>query len=54
MKAKTTYYCTACGNEFPQWMGRCPACGAWNTFAEHVEAPTKGKRLLNVSRTQSL
>ena len=48
MKAKTTYYCTACGNEFPQWMGRCPACGAWNTFAEHVEAPTKGKRAASV------
>ena len=41
MKQKTIYYCTNCGNETPQWMGRCPACGAWNTLAEHVEKPTK-------------
>lgn len=44
MKAKTIYYCTNCGNETPQWMGRCPACGAWNTLAEHVESPTKSVR----------
>ena len=41
MKQKTVYFCTNCGNETPQWMGRCPACGAWNTLAEHVEKPTK-------------
>ena len=36
-KAKTVYYCTACGNESPKWQGRCSACGAWNTMQEHVE-----------------
>ena len=39
-KAKTVFYCTACGNETPKWQGRCPACGAWNTMEEHVEKPT--------------
>ena len=34
MKAKTLFYCTDCGNETPKWMGRCPACGAWNTMEE--------------------
>lgn len=38
-KAKTVFYCTACGNESPKWQGRCPACGAWNTFEEHIEKP---------------
>ena len=38
-KSKTTYYCTACGNETPQWYGKCPACGAWGTIEEHVEKP---------------
>lgn len=38
-KAKTIYYCTACGNETPQWTGRCPGCGAWNTLEEHIEKP---------------
>ena len=38
-KAKTVFYCTACGNESPKWQGRCAACGAWNTLEEHVEKP---------------
>ena len=38
-KAKTIFYCTACGNESPKWQGRCTACGAWNTMQEHTEKP---------------
>lgn len=38
-KAKTVFFCTACGNETPKWQGRCPACGAWNTMQEHTEQP---------------
>ena len=37
MKTKTTFYCTQCGNEYPRWMGKCPACGAWDTLVEQVE-----------------
>jgi len=33
-KNKTVWYCTSCGNESPKWMGRCPACGEWNTMVE--------------------
>ena len=33
-KIKTVWYCTSCGNESPKWMGRCPACGEWNTMVE--------------------
>ena len=39
--ARTLWYCTACGNESPKWMGRCPACGEWNTM---VEAPAEARR----------
>ena len=39
-KAKTVFFCTNCGNESPKWQGRCPACGAWNTYEEHIEKPT--------------
>ena len=39
-KTKTVFYCTNCGNEFPKWQGRCPACGAWNTIEEHIQKPT--------------
>lgn len=38
-KAKTVFFCTACGNETPKWQGRCPSCGAWNTMEEHIEKP---------------
>ena len=31
-RAAVTFVCTACGNESPKWMGRCPGCGEWNTF----------------------
>ena len=33
-KEKTVFFCTNCGNEYPKWMGRCPACGSWNTMVE--------------------
>lgn len=33
-KTKTVWFCTSCGNESPKWMGRCPACGEWNTMVE--------------------
>ena len=38
-KTKTVFFCTSCGNETPKWMGRCPACGAYNTMEEHIEKP---------------
>ncbi len=38
-RAKTVFFCTACGNETPKWQGRCAACGAWNTIEEHIEKP---------------
>lgn len=35
-KEKTVYVCTDCGQESPRWVGKCPACGAWNTYVEQV------------------
>lgn len=40
-KTKTVWYCTNCGNEYPQFLGRCPACGEWNTMKEMTVAPKK-------------
>jgi DNA repair protein RadA/Sms len=34
MKRDTAFFCAECGNESAKWMGKCPACGAWNTFVE--------------------
>ena len=34
-KAKTSvFFCQNCGFESSKWMGQCPACREWNTFAE--------------------
>ena len=33
-KQKTVYVCSECGNETPNWAGKCPSCGAWNTLSE--------------------
>ena len=33
-KKGTRFYCTDCGHEELRWLGKCPGCGQWNTFAE--------------------
>jgi DNA repair protein RadA/Sms len=36
-KARSSYFCTACGFESARWLGKCPSCEGWNTFED---APT--------------
>ncbi|PAT35159.1 DNA repair protein RadA [Vandammella animalimorsus] len=31
---KTLYTCNQCGGTSARWMGRCPACNAWNSLQE--------------------
>src|SRR5215510_10343605 len=38
-KLKTVFACQACGFESSKWLGRCPDCGEWNSFAEEREQP---------------
>lgn len=45
MKApKTVYICSECDYQSPKWLGKCPSCGAWNSFSEETyenkSAPT--------------
>ena len=35
-KEKTVYVCSNCGQESPKWVGKCPSCGAWNTYVEEI------------------
>ena len=39
-KDKIAYVCSNCGQESPKWIGKCPACGQWNTFKEIRIAPS--------------
>ena len=40
-KDKTVYVCEYCGQESVKWMGKCPACGRWDTMKEFKVAPSK-------------
>ena len=33
-KSSTVFFCSSCGYESSKWMGQCPGCKEWNTFAE--------------------
>lgn len=35
-KVKSVYICSECGAESPKWVGKCPSCGAWNTYVEEL------------------
>jgi len=46
MAKKTVYVCSQCGNDSPKWLGKCPACGEWNTYVEEVIS-TKSSDILS-------
>ncbi|MFB2767953.1 DNA repair protein RadA [Pelatocladus sp. BLCC-F211] len=35
-KPKTYYVCNQCGAESPQWFGKCPSCGTYNSLEEEI------------------
>ncbi|MCQ2051432.1 MAG: DNA repair protein RadA [Bacteroidaceae bacterium] len=41
LKDKIVYVCSECGYDQPKWSGKCPSCGAWNSFVEQRTAPEK-------------
>ncbi len=43
-KTKTTFFCQNCGYQASKWLGKCPACGEWNTFVEEVVSKTGDKK----------
>lgn len=65
-RISTRYVCQSCGYEAPRWVGKCPECAAFNTFAEEKVTPiprgaassrsgsTSSTRSANLSRPQSL
>jgi DNA repair protein RadA/Sms len=49
VKTKTVWFCKECGNESPKWMGKCPACGEWNTMVEETVATGKKTGQVSIS-----
>lgn len=35
-RPKILFQCQGCGYSSPKWLGKCPDCGAWNSFIEEV------------------
>jgi len=41
-KRRTVHACQSCGAQHPQWHGRCPDCGQWDSLVEETYAPPTG------------
>ncbi len=50
-KTRTTFRCSDCGAEAPQWAGRCGGCQAWNTLVEERTGPAPRVRPVIVPAT---
>lgn len=52
-KVKSVFVCQSCGNSHPRWVGKCEACGEWNSVVEEtpvVTAFTGSKAARNTGR----
>ncbi|NCA78647.1 MAG: DNA repair protein RadA [Sphingobacteriia bacterium] len=45
-KIKSVYICQNCGAESPKWIGKCPACGEWNTYTEEIIRQEKSSKIV--------
>ena len=43
-KSKSAFLCQSCGYESAKWLGKCPSCNSWNSFAEEVIAKNEGDK----------
>lgn len=43
-KNRIKYVCSSCGYESLKWIGKCPTCEEWNTFAEELIEEKKGSK----------
>ncbi|MCX2864374.1 DNA repair protein RadA [Paucibacter sp. PLA-PC-4] len=50
-KDKTIFTCSECGGTSAKWLGKCPACGAWNTL---IEGPAEAGGSGGKNRFQAL
>lgn len=52
MKTRSVFSCQSCGYQSPKWLGRCPDCSAWNSFAEdNFSQPQQGQGESRLIRT---
>ena len=56
-KIKSVFVCNECGYESAKWLGKCPACNAWNSFFEEKiskdsKSSNGGEKKKSVTPTQ--
>jgi DNA repair protein RadA/Sms len=51
-KARTVFICQNCGSHSPKWLGRCPACGEWDTLIEEKEERSPQGQTLDFTPSQ--
>lgn len=54
IKLKRVFQCQNCGYASPKWIGKCPDCGAWNSFIEEVVEEEKKHTLNTMDKPQTL
>lgn len=45
-KGLTNYICQQCGYQSPQYLGKCPNCGVWNSLVETIVSPISSSKHL--------
>ncbi|MGM0431759.1 MAG: DNA repair protein RadA [Spirochaetota bacterium] len=53
-KNRVVYKCSSCEHEEAKWMGRCPSCGAWNTFEKTISQQAQSGKTEKKSSSQQL
>ncbi|MCA9378904.1 DNA repair protein RadA [Candidatus Dojkabacteria bacterium] len=58
LKTKQVFVCSECGAEYSKWMGKCTACGSWDSLTEQQvmkqEISVAKQMLSDTSRAQKL
>lgn len=49
---KSVFFCQNCGHEENKWLGQCPMCKEWNTFAEEAVSVTKASSVKLAKETE--
>jgi DNA repair protein RadA/Sms len=53
-KPKSVWRCVECGHDHPKWVGRCEACGEWNSVAEEPVVASASRAGAMVSGTPNI
>ena len=53
-KTKTSFFCQNCGTQHAKWVGKCSACGEWNTIVEEVIQKEEKRNWKQTSTTKKV